>query len=459
MVIKYSINIYEMRVSRIATKFKLLIILVLVCLAIWNIYMTAWHSHKWKLNTTPSNQMQINRKAHVRNHRDSWKTRYQFKHRNIRDGTVHQYQAMCNKGKMVLSQLSYKLYQLIDTTMNPKDCSNARYLLCEWPFLGGLGSLIHQISYCFSIAVATRRVLLLKIKYNLYPESWEHYLLQPSVKCWDFQIRNYTDWFQMENGVESDVQVVRLLLTDDIEIRTNRTWPKPIPEKFIDSSAFKDKIAQHHQSPALWGIGQLMAYFFQPSPSYSQRLDDIKKAIGFTHPIIGVHIRRGDKAFEAEPTPTYKYIEAIESYMIQMGYRTSSRKLPSIFIASDERDLIFEISNQYTQYNFISTPDVFSKKHLDLIIFDILLLKECDYFIGTFSSNVGRLVYELQQSRYEDASCLAKSLDHHYRTIYCCGITQVEMKYFEFQPTCSFQTTKQQYDLIESCNNVSEFDP
>ncbi|CAH1787662.1 unnamed protein product [Owenia fusiformis] len=431
-----------------------LLLLMLIGLVILYSYIWIWHDQTWTVNTTHLNHIQNYETSKQRKNNGNPKKWNQIRsHNDIREPSVHHYQGECKDGSMS-SQLSLRMFKSIETIMNPPDCSKAKYLLCEWPFMAwGLGSMMHQISYCFSVALATNRVLLISAQWKFIPESWYYYLLQPSTKCWDFQYTNYTFWYDLDNSSieKSNVQVVRLILMTNALIK-NKTRPRPLPENLMDSSALWNKLTQLHQSPALWVIGQLMGYLIQPSPSFSQQLEDLKRAIGFVHPIIGVHIRRGDKITEADPIPTYKYIERIEAYINQLGYRTSNDKVPSIFFASDNRKLIGQIKQHYTQYNIIHVPHYFSKTHLDLIMFDILLLKECDYFIGTFSSNVGRLVYELQQSMYADASCLAESLDDSYTTVYCCGLSHNQQKMGHFQPNCSFESTRQQYDIIEACN-------
>ncbi|CAH1787663.1 unnamed protein product [Owenia fusiformis] len=439
-------------------------LLFLIGLSILYSYTWIWGNHSLTMKssyTTPLSQMQNYKTSQRRKQNGSQKTWNQFgSHRNIGDPSVHQYQGKCAKESSELFQLSFRLFQSIEAIMNPVDCSKAKYLLCEWPFKDwGLGSMMHQISYCFSVALATNRVLLIRAQEKFIPQSWDYYLLHPSIKCWDYQYTNYTFWYDLENFEKSNVQVVRLLLTTSRAASQNKTWPRPLPENLMKSSALWYKLAQLHQSRALWVVGQLMGYLIQPSLSFSQQLKDLKRAIGFIHPIIGVHIRRGDKITEAEPIPTYKYIERIEAYINQLDYKTSNDKVPSIFIASDDRKLIDQIKQHYTQYNIIHVPHYFFKTHLDLIMFDILLLKECDYFIGTFSSNVGRLVYELQQSMYADASCLAESLDDSYTTVYCCTLDHNQRNMGHFQPNCSSGTTRRQYDIIEACKNVSLFPP
>ena len=60
------------------------------------------------------------------------------------------------------------------------------------------------------------------------------------------------------------------------------------------------------------------------------------------------------------------------------------------------------LSKRYTNISLLS------------IIADIALLSECNFFVGTFSSNVGTAVYELMQARQGDISHCVNSLDGEY---------------------------------------------
>ena len=55
-----------------------------------------------------------------------------------------------------------------------------------------------------------------------------------------------------------------------------------------------------------------------------------------------------------------------------------------------------------------------SKEAYTNTLTDILLMSECDFFVGTQSSNIGRVVYELMQTKYFDASWRMRSLDLKY---------------------------------------------
>ena len=56
---------------------------------------------------------------------------------------------------------------------------------------------------------------------------------------------------------------------------------------------------------------------------------------------------------------------------------------------------------------------------------DVQTLSEAEFFVGTFTSNVGRFSYELMQAskRYMDNSFRVKSLDNHFYADYFNIIT------------------------------------
>ena len=92
-----------------------------------------------------------------------------------------------------------------------------------------------------------------------------------------------------------------------------------------------------------------------------------------------------------------------------------------IFLATDDMKLVERVkTDSKLHFQFVvdeaasktakSTPDDRNNAaSLRGIIVDIFILAEADFFVGTFSSNIGRLVYELMLSRRPDAE--AESLD------------------------------------------------
>eukprot|EP00188_Purpureofilum_apyrenoidigerum_P004592 Plantae.Rhodophyta-Purpureofilum_apyrenoidigerum.ctg53026.p1 GENE.Plantae.Rhodophyta-Purpureofilum_apyrenoidigerum.ctg53026~~Plantae.Rhodophyta-Purpureofilum_apyrenoidigerum.ctg53026.p1 ORF type:complete len:385 (+),score=53.14 Plantae.Rhodophyta-Purpureofilum_apyrenoidigerum.ctg53026:57-1157(+) len=129
---------------------------------------------------------------------------------------------------------------------------------------------------------------------------------------------------------------------------------------------------------------------------------------------VGVHIRRGDKVLETDPIPLYRYAEAI---------RLLAPEVRTIFAASDDFTVVQDLAELLPEYqvlslsrgnfghlqrmrnraNFEETYKTTSK-----LIVEVELLSRADYFIGTFSSNIGHLIHLLRPHKPETSI----SLDH-----------------------------------------------
>ncbi|CAH1790373.1 unnamed protein product [Owenia fusiformis] len=312
------------------------------------------------------------------------------------------------------SILAKELFDLINATMNPENCTSAKYLLCEWtrgaPW--GLGSMIHLILACLPAAVATHRVLRLNSA-TFRPESWETYLLPPSDTCANHPLTDIQDWSTIETPEKSLVNTLRITLPDKGPKKSLHLFTAfSVPPRFAG-------ISKKHRIPELWMVGQYVRYLIQPTKKLRQFISNVVSKIGFRTPVVGLHIRRGDKVREVKPTPLNKYFDEINQYFLTRNYDT---KL--VFLATDDKNVFNDCRDKYKQYTFIQLESDKTKRTNTMVtLTDIILLAETDYFVGTFSSNVGLLVHELRQQRYKDGSCMSKSTDvtaYHFMT--CCNI-------------------------------------
>lgn len=123
--------------------------------------------------------------------------------------------------------------------------------------------------------------------------------------------------------------------------------------------------------------------------------------LGIQMPFLGVHIRRGDKITtgEMQNIPLLKYVEAI----IETGYK-------HIYIATDDYRSVEFVHAQLPapDYHIYCNPELagagFSEgrfnhsskkdryKETCSLLFDIFVLFRAAYFIGTYSSNLSRVI-------------------------------------------------------------------
>jgi hypothetical protein len=79
-----------------------------------------------------------------------------------------------------------------------------------------------------------------------------------------------------------------------------------------------------------------------------------------------------------------------------------------IFVATDDITIIQSLEMEYKEFKFTTNADRtkdpsqwmhhrYSSVEFLRVLLDVLLLSDCDLFIGTFSSHVSRLVFEFIQ--------------------------------------------------------------
>ena len=83
-----------------------------------------------------------------------------------------------------------------------------------------------------------------------------------------------------------------------------------------------------------------------------------------------------------------------------------------VFVATDDPKEVDILKIQYPNIKFLTNPNLkqnsndwrnyrYTSEELLNVIVEIYLLSECDLFVGTFSSHISRLVYELIEGRNE----------------------------------------------------------
>eukprot|EP00172_Hildenbrandia_rubra_P000494 Plantae.Rhodophyta-Hildenbrandia_rubra.ctg12449.p1 GENE.Plantae.Rhodophyta-Hildenbrandia_rubra.ctg12449~~Plantae.Rhodophyta-Hildenbrandia_rubra.ctg12449.p1 ORF type:complete len:433 (+),score=48.91 Plantae.Rhodophyta-Hildenbrandia_rubra.ctg12449:553-1851(+) len=147
---------------------------------------------------------------------------------------------------------------------------------------------------------------------------------------------------------------------------------------------------------------------------------------------IGVHIRRGDKEKEIEPIAVQEYVEAIELLDL---------KNLTVFVATDDSSVIdefrslvqnrrvvtldVEARNGHNQKEWNGKTYKLRKKAVIALLADMVALSRAKFFIGTFSSNLGRAVHLLRTQEPETSISLDTPWGgpgvawRHFRKRYC----------------------------------------
>ena len=83
------------------------------------------------------------------------------------------------------NQLAKLVQKRLHYLQNPKDCKTARKLICDLTKPCGYGCVIHHIGYCFIVAYATRRTMILESQSGYFAGSkgWNNVFMPLSDTC------------------------------------------------------------------------------------------------------------------------------------------------------------------------------------------------------------------------------------------------------------------------------------
>ncbi|CAK8681772.1 unnamed protein product [Clavelina lepadiformis] len=329
-----------------------------------------------------------------------------------------------NESQKELSDLGNEVQKRIHKLQNPSDCKTAKKLVCKFPYCG-LGCQYHHIGNCLLAALGTNRVMLVDYSSVRYPGIRKVFLpLSDTCSMEDLQ-KQVEEWKGELQESYEHIQVVRLDVRHEPS-RNTRFKGLTVP-KFL-----QEKIEFLHDDPNMWWIGQIMGYLLRPSPRISVKVQEIKKKLNLTHPYVSIHVRRTDKLieearkFEIEEYMTlYLQDPVVAWYDSQVGNACNYTR--RVYVASDDlASVIPDARNKYPNYDFVYNA-VDDKKllkdkkqtvqsrqtedELVAIVCDLMILSQSDYFVGTYSSNVGRLITQLMHSS-SDATYRSRSIDH-----------------------------------------------
>ncbi|UXI15991.1 PAB-dependent polyA-specific ribonuclease subunit PAN3 [Sarcoptes scabiei] len=331
-----------------------------------------------------------------------------------------------------LNKLSNYLQLKIHQLQNPKNCENARKLVCTLNKGCGFGCQIHHVAYCMVVAIATNRTLILNSqnwryvnKVTSLPSLWNLAFKSISETCVDDSGSPRIRWSSAINRLE--YQVIDLPILDSLKPKKN-FLPLAIPDKI------SLELTTLHGAPFVWFIGQILRYLMRPSEEINDYIRVQKNKLNFRKPIVGVHVRRTDKInTEASFHSLSEYMNHVEHYYDRLDvFRQRKNPLlpPSerlVYLATDDVTLWKKEIDPFEKkgYKFIGDSEIsgtasmnrrYSYDSLKNIILDIWLLSESDFLVCTFSSQVCRLAYELMQSIEPgtDRSADFSSLDDIY---------------------------------------------
>nr|CAD7397037.1 unnamed protein product [Timema cristinae] len=331
-------------------------------------------------------------------------------------------------------KLSDLVQRRLKFLQNPPSCDKAKKLKC------GYGCQIHHLVYCMIIAYGTEHTLILDSKeWSYHKGGWEEVFQPLSNNCTNKGDAHFTLW----PGIDGEDQNLLLPFVDYLE-SPPPYLPLAVPEDLVP------RLLKFHGFPFIWWIGQILKYLLQPQETTQKLIDEAANKLNFRKPIVGqkgnalnakspfcyrVHIRRTDKINrEADFHSVEEYMQPVEEFYNTLEMRGKTKR---IYLATDDPEVFKEIKTKYPKYEVIGSPEMakyttlesrYSDESLNGILLDIHFLSRSDYIVCTFSSQVGRLAYEIMQAYNVDASERYFSLDdvyyyggqthHYYEAVY-----------------------------------------
>ena len=318
--------------------------------------------------------------------------------------------------KEELTKLSGIVQARIYRLQHPKDCQTARKLVTSLSHCG-YTSQVHRLMVVFMYAYASNRTLIFVDKgwwFNTKQKNeWEDFHIPLSDTCRDPSGNSIEAWDTKVN--QENIQVLQCW--DCIE----KLYPRPKVVKGIPSD-IASVLVKYHRRPLHWWASQFVYYIMRLQPWLKKYIETIRSNMfNMKHPLVGIHIRTTDKVttMDADLFPVEDYFNKVDLYSQQLQIENLS-----VYLATDNASIVSGIRKKYAEYaisydvSIAKTASIlrqrFTKQSLIGIITDVTLLSMSDYLVCTFSSNVGRAVYELMQATRGDISHCVVSLDSEY---------------------------------------------
>ncbi|XP_052239638.1 alpha-(1,6)-fucosyltransferase-like isoform X2 [Dreissena polymorpha] len=185
------------------------------------------------------------------------------------------------------------------------------------------------------MAYATQRTLILQSEgWRYSSKGWESVFLPLSKTCRSPAVRTPQDG-DLTNSMTDDSQVIELPILDMLSPRP-RFLPLALPEDLAD------RLTRVHCDPAAWWVGQCVTYLTRPNEMLQELLDESKQNLGFTNPVVGVHVRRTDNVIkEALVHSVDDYMRHVDEWF-DIYEKQHSGVQRKVYLASDDPGVLPE---------------------------------------------------------------------------------------------------------------------
>ena len=179
--------------------------------------------------------------------------------------------------KLTAVQLSQLVQKRFYYLQNPKNCKTARKLICDLSKPCGYGCLIHHIGFCFIVAYATQRTMILQSESWYFAENkgWDSVFLPLSNTCTEATTPGEMWSAHSEQALEVKIPLVEML------------YPRPSQMPMAFPKDLSEKVLAFHEDPFVWWAGQIFKYILRPNKDLNKYINTKRNELGFKRPIVG----------------------------------------------------------------------------------------------------------------------------------------------------------------------------
>lgn len=283
--------------------------------------------------------------------------------------------------------------------------------------LSGMGSHVMRLVMALLRALSADRVLI-----HLSDGRWQfadaRECPERNSDCYFQTLGNFTKlpWSRLEH----------LSRQQDLALTagTDRTLD-PFQRRVVARSV-EYRVAEHSAELQTWGAehtwlphrticwiaAQALYYLAQPTAKLDKFVREQMRQSGFQAIVDSnascacLHVRHGDKTREANVYP-------LQQYMVLMKHAFPDVR--NVWLMTDDPQVIRDAARDYPDYRFMYTNmerrngsaardilrrQVSGRTEAFFALVDAFIGADCDYFVGTMSSTLGRLVYMLHYGKY-----------------------------------------------------------
>jgi len=285
---------------------------------------------------------------------------------------------------------------------HPETC-NGRFLI--WRLgKGGFGQEVRKLAYQLAIAYAENRTLVLDTsvpwKYTdkeLCPEQSFNCYFKPITKC---TLEDVLEVHKQNVGADEPFPVWDPEGNNDAPVvfgNFNTTkW------RFFTPTEYGTLLSLE------WFRSELLYYLLQANDYTQNIIPEEKKKLGLPEdleklPFIAMHVRGGDKHTEYRLHPFQEYLNKAKWFKTLYGVK-------NIFLVSDDSLAIKQATENPEGFKIIwstnqresgGSQEVSEVGHevMVKVLKDVFIASQCQFWIGTLSSNFGDAIWELMVAR------------------------------------------------------------